>query len=321
MRLTAHQPTGMKCEVDLYELFISDVYAANLCNGYKFALSPNKGDEGDDTGEKWKRHRNTDDPFDDLLDAFEASSDKREKNRGQLISYASKLFAYQHRTFLFSVVLLRGHARIIWWDRAAAIVTDKFNYRKEPEKLGEFLHLFCRLPPEGQGYDLTASLVRMGSEDYDKMLQVAEDENSQSGRASGYAKECFKRSLDPDHPWYRLSVTDETPNDDAKATTLQLPDMDTQKLCLRRDFLVGKPLSQAFGMSGSGTRNYIALDASDHTFVALKDEWRLDNALLRKEGDTLRILHVNGVKRIPTVVCHGDACAARDRAPSELLHG
>ncbi|EPQ50675.1 hypothetical protein GLOTRDRAFT_14307, partial [Gloeophyllum trabeum ATCC 11539] len=83
------------------------------------------------------------DPFEDddeLPDG--ADSDERRNVRGQIIGYAAEIFAYQHRTHLFSLVILGHYARFVRWDRSGAVFSKKINYADKPKLLSDFIWRF-----------------------------------------------------------------------------------------------------------------------------------------------------------------------------------
>ncbi|KAH9933263.1 hypothetical protein B0H21DRAFT_835281 [Amylocystis lapponica] len=190
---------GVK-EADLCESVLKAIDKANICPGHKVISTPDRADPHDDSRQKvdgglypeervpvdnrnswadqlvsfeWKREDVADDPFDDSSAEFEATSEKRQKNRGQIISYASEVLLRQHRCFHFTIVIFGVYARIIRWDRSGAIVTEKFNYKAQPRYLCRFLWRFCQLSPEKQGLDLTAVRIEEGSDEWNLMDTIA----------------------------------------------------------------------------------------------------------------------------------------------------
>lgn len=295
---------------------------ANLCPGYKFVLAQNKPDKDDITKQKvdacvfaeeeapgddrphwakqrmwveWKRENEVDDPLDDKSPNFEATSLRRQENRGQIISYAAKVFESQHRMFLFTIMILRDHARIFRWDRSGAVVTEKFDYRKYPRYLGEFLRRFSLLSPEQQGIDPTAFIVEKGTDEYDLMTYMAKKQLAMSD----YIRQYFKTSLDGECTRWKLSVEEDMQetSDSCQKTT---------KRKRIRYFLVGDPHFKAPGMAGRGTRGYVAIDCESKEFVYLKDTWRVNHTGIQKEGDVVRHLNDKSVENVPTLICHGD---------------
>ncbi|KAI0916061.1 hypothetical protein AcV5_003504 [Taiwanofungus camphoratus] len=312
-----------RIEEDLYQPFVDCVTGSHMCPGFKFVLTPHKPDEGDSSRQKvdaglyteadaptdgkphwakqrmwveWKKERELQDPFSDNGPEFEATSEERQKNRGQIISYAAKVFAHQHRRFLFTILILRDHARILFWDRSGAAVTEKFDYRLHPELLGRFLWRFSQLSPEEQGYDPTASIVAEGTEEYELMNRMATIQLE----ASDYVREYFKNSLDGEWTRWKLSIEEDVQEH------LSQPSASNETVKRSRYFLVGKPHFFAPGVAGRGTRGYVAIDLETEKFVFLKDAWRVNLPGIDKEGNVVRFLNEKGVNHVPTLVCHGD---------------
>ncbi|EIW54475.1 uncharacterized protein TRAVEDRAFT_131901, partial [Trametes versicolor FP-101664 SS1] len=225
----------------------------------------------------------TDDPFDDSMPNGHPFSDKRRAVLGQILSYGVLVFDRQHRTHHFTIIVFGEFARIIRWDRAGAIFSDKFNYRKMPGKLARFLWRFSRLSAVQRGHDTTATRVLPKTPDYALMEQCA----STPRLTNDYARKLFNGTLAKDWPWWRITV------------------QDTSGL---RVFLVGRPTFIASGLVGRGTRGYVALDLDnpDHPFVFLKDCWRVLHERSETEGAILSYLNECGVQGIPSRLCDGD---------------
>ena len=91
------------------------------------------------------------DPFEDALGkAVEPQAESRVKVRGQLIAYADRLFAYQHRMTAFSLIVLGGEFRFLCWDRSGLFVTEKVDYVAQTRILMELLLGFAVLSPASQ---------------------------------------------------------------------------------------------------------------------------------------------------------------------------
>ncbi|KAI0753140.1 hypothetical protein C8Q80DRAFT_1150239 [Daedaleopsis nitida] len=236
-----------------------------------------------------------DDPFDDNARNYQATSDRRRANFGQIISYAALVFAKQQRTHYLTVLFLGAMARIVRWDRGGAIVTKKFNYTEEPGKLARFFWHFVHLSKAQRGHDTSVAHVLSLSDDY-RLMRARADNPRLKGdgdvkHAIGeHARHLFKESLKSNVPWYRIRVGGKQDG---------------------RDFLVGAPHFISPGLVGRGTRGYVAIDCSDPQgpFVYLKDAWRVAHESIEQEGSILAYLNdekTGKVERVPTLVCHGD---------------
>ncbi|KAI0669661.1 hypothetical protein C8Q78DRAFT_976843, partial [Trametes maxima] len=226
----------------------------------------------------------TGDPFDDAMENGEPNSDERRKVLGQVMSYACRVFKKQHRMFQFTLMVMGSCARVIRWDRSGVVATKKFNYMEEPEKLVEFIWILARLPAAKRGIDPTVTRVEKDSEDWRLMQDRSEQKRLLSGK---FAVQEHARE-----------AVDECTSSDAESEMVVTP----------RYFLIGKPTFASDGLSGRGTRGYIAVDLNnrDGPFVFLKDVWRVDHVGIRKEGEILGYLNDQGVRNIPTKICHGD---------------
>lgn len=225
------------------------------------------------------------DPFDDNKPDGQPGAAEKKESLGQILSYAQFMLDHQHLTFLFMIVIIQEDARLLRIDRSGIFVTKKFNYKTSGDSLMEFLWRFARLSPELQGKDPTAERVDHASEYADTMRAKLETPTV----PDDYVRILFETSLDKEWAWWLLKLKDER----------------TQK---DRRFLVGKPHFRCEGVSGRGTRGYVAMDADDTTapFVYLKDSWRVVHDEIQKEGAVLETLNAEKVSYVPTLLCHGD---------------
>ncbi|KAH9949650.1 hypothetical protein B0H21DRAFT_889526 [Amylocystis lapponica] len=268
---------------------------------------------------EFRKEQFKDDPFDDddPLDLFEATCPKRQAKRFQSMHSASEIFLRQHRCFLYSVIILGTSARIVRWDRSGAMVTRRLDSKEEPQTLCDFLWYFGRMSAEDQGYDPSAVPVAKGSDDYDLMDKKAKEElprdENNNENVRDYVRRYFKRSLADG--WQRFKV--EVPLDEVSEDTYAKiyghgagdgPTTSTGEE-KTRTFLICKPHFSTSGVVGRGTRGYVAIDCATKDFVFLKDTWRIDLPDTEREGDVLQTLNKNGVRNIPTVLCHGDILA------------
>ncbi|KAH9942013.1 hypothetical protein B0H21DRAFT_884721 [Amylocystis lapponica] len=336
-------------EATVQNRFIDHVNKLKLLgNDYALVSSPNRGDGSDPSGQKpdagvypkarvpkdgrseWAttrmsiefKRRTDQDPFDDtkLPEGFE--------------SIAQEL-------------IFNKFARIIRWDRSGALVTERFDYISEPNKMCEFLWRFGRMSAARQGYD--PSVVEVTPEEYKDMQEKAAKELPD--KSQDYKRKYFEQSLV--EGWLRYKVTvpiddaddnadNEHAEDNGREKTIggngdgdeasaveedvyvernDVVDQDakmgtetplhTSDQRKTRSFLICKPHFFVSGAVGRGTRGYVALDCKTQQFVWLKDAWRVDLPGMEKEGDVLKKLNDKNVRNIPTVVCHGDILRQR----------
>ncbi|KAG6886861.1 hypothetical protein C0992_001970 [Termitomyces sp. T32_za158] len=96
----------------------------------------------------------TDDAFVDPIQGqdrsdfmFESRTMAGMASQSQLNHYATKWFARQHRRHAFTIFVFGNYVRFIRWDRAEAIVSEKFNFDNDCSFFVEFLWRFSHLDP------------------------------------------------------------------------------------------------------------------------------------------------------------------------------
>lgn len=259
-----------------------------------------------------KSHSVNYDPFDEFRPNKLPVAKERLRVLGQILAYAQLLYDNQQRTSQFMLLFLGTSARIVHIDRSGIFATKKFDYKNDATHLVEFVWRLARLNPSQRGHDTTAERVPHSSTIGKAMKAIAE---KVADECEDYAHVQFKRLLNSSSTWWRLTVKDELAAEGAKK---------------ERKFLVGQPHFNAPGVSGRGTRGYIALDADSLSFdagglslepdritldadklgtpkfVYLKDAWRVVHEDIDKEGDTLRTLNGFKVRHVSTVLHHGD---------------
>ncbi|KAI0738021.1 hypothetical protein C8Q80DRAFT_292110 [Daedaleopsis nitida] len=242
-----------------------------------------------------------------IWDAFcdktlaEAESKTRTEVRGQVTDYVGYVFSKQHRTTIFLFIINGAEMHITRWDRSGTIFTNAFNYATGEGRaiLRDVLWGFSLLKsnPTFRGLDTSAVSVGPEDPDYDLMTAVSQPCATDISEVEGtvvegegpyifqYVRQSFADSIEGDTPRHRLTV----PTKDGG-----------------RQFLVGKPLVVAPGVTGRGTRGFVAWDVKDRRFVFLKDAWRPFYEDIHTEGMTLRKLKKHDVRNIPTYVCDGE---------------
>ncbi|KAG6909469.1 hypothetical protein DXG01_017191 [Tephrocybe rancida] len=75
------------------------------------------------------------------------------RSRSQLIHYATEWFSRQHRHHGFTIFLFGQYIRFIRWDRAGAVVSERFDFKNNSGFLIDFLWRFSHLDAAGRGKD------------------------------------------------------------------------------------------------------------------------------------------------------------------------
>ncbi|TBU26886.1 hypothetical protein BD311DRAFT_666546 [Dichomitus squalens] len=241
------------------------------------------------------------DPFDhcDARDIPEEVEDARKESFSRICAAVEPLFTSQHRVFVFMLFVCGRRFRLLRWDHAGLVTTPSVDYYENHALLCDFFWRVAHLDDTALGFDPSATRVLPGDPDYLRMDLAARHDPSDIDHTErdlhwgeleepfvfDYVRSLFRESIATSWPRFRLQVSHGD---------------------MAREFLVGKPVFMAEGVSGRGTRGYIALDCHTRGFVWLKDTWRLSYANFEKEGDILSRLNAAGIDGVPTLVCHGD---------------
>ena len=114
------------------------------------------------------------DPFEDAeLSDTQPAAVSREKLRARIIAHVERLCVHQHRTAVYSFLILGREFRFMRWDRAGVFVTEKVDYVKNTRIFVELLLGFVVLDDPSQGIDTTATLLEKGSRLYKLMDSLA----------------------------------------------------------------------------------------------------------------------------------------------------
>lgn len=249
---------------------------------------------------EFKRAR-LDDAFLDKGVNFENHSDQSVETAGQITTYAIAQFAAQFRTHLFSVLVVGKMARLIYWDRAGAVVTAAFSWAtpEEPESqakskgsntkgskskapptepaapyhnyLAEFFWRYTSSSAEQRGIDASVTVP-------------TEAEATKAAHALG---------MDPKQPFLKFSAPDEDPE------TADTPS---------EAFYIGESpsIKRNSSLTGRATRTYVAYECHSGKVVLMKDTWRIDIEEIKKEGKIYKRLKQNKVRHIAPLLRAGD---------------
>jgi hypothetical protein len=220
---------------------------------------------------------------------FEKDSSNGKYTRGQLTSYALAQIGSQFRRFAFSVLIVRHRARFIRWDRAGAVVSAQFDYKKDPHLLAEFFCRFSRLSPTERGHDES---VRPSNLPKEAELEIRD-----------------KLKLDAGTPLFAYDV----PVDEKKMFTFYgpRPPCPPQSLIGRSTRTL--PVCEMSGTAKEIPRVYRA--------VYLKDTWRVDTKEMQPESDVYKKLEEAKVPNIAPFVCGGDLKGFGSKTDTNRLAG
>ncbi|GJE91999.1 hypothetical protein PsYK624_081520 [Phanerochaete sordida] len=220
--------------------------------------------------------------------------------RTSIARHARTQFLRQHRQFLFHVVLFHRSARFLRFDRAGAIVSERFDYVAQPELLASFFQRFASVSDEARGWDLSVTLPTRAEKTLFTTAVEAWLRDMSAGTRARRLPDAA-RTLDGSgtYPTWKVRVSNETTG----ATT---------------DLLVRRPFAGELALWGRATRAYIAYDLSAQRLVFFKDSWRGDRPYLRPEFQTLTELATHAVPHVSPVLYGGDVCGS-EGSPQETL--
>ncbi|KIL67560.1 hypothetical protein M378DRAFT_9337 [Amanita muscaria Koide BX008] len=201
----------------------------------------------------------SDDPFRDEDPQFEASTSQARDTLGQVTTYATAHLAAQFRTHVFLVLIFPTYARLMRWDRAGVVVTEKIPYNSSV--IADFYLRYCYATPAARGHDTSAQKL-----------------SDPTVEASALALDDVRRKLGvPENcPLYRLSLGEGNGG-----------------------YIVGKPTYMGISSpTGRSTRTFIAFCEATKKPVFLKDTWRVTTNGQLPEHKVYERLHANKVQNI-----------------------
>ncbi|KAI0066553.1 hypothetical protein BV25DRAFT_1790077, partial [Artomyces pyxidatus] len=84
---------------------------------------------------------------------FEAPSKKAYRAQKRMVCFANNQNAHAFRTSTFSIALMSTFARLLRWDQSGVIVTERFEWKRNPSNpLAEFLWRFAHSPRAARGW-------------------------------------------------------------------------------------------------------------------------------------------------------------------------
>ncbi|RDX52383.1 hypothetical protein OH76DRAFT_1480526 [Lentinus brumalis] len=187
-------------------------------------------------------------------------------SRGQITHHAAQIAATQHRQSVLLVLILKGDARLLRFDRNGAAVSEPFDYVSHPEIIGEFLYrAFCSPESKAEacrGHDPTAKPAALADAEFFRALHERYDQGSTVAKA-------LKRAASDGWPIYELDVHGIWSEDGAAPLNHTSPRSLSTHRCL-----VGRPEYASSSMVGRGTKCFVAWDLQLRQPLLIKDTWR-----------------------------------------------
>ncbi|TFK92770.1 hypothetical protein K466DRAFT_195010 [Polyporus arcularius HHB13444] len=214
------------------------------------------------------------------------SNDGREA-LGQLGEYIGQVFGHQHRVHLYAVYVYKDRARLLYFERQGALVSEPFKYGTRKDlTLHTFFWRLANMSREQLGFDPTVTPA-----DADVVAKMRE---YAPHAPTDYIEQQIYRAL---------SVDPKQPN---VSTSSQWPPYEL-KMCGRR-YLIARPTFASPALYGRCTRGYLAYDIDGEDGVRfIKDSWRLDLKRVQPEHEVYERLEREGVTHgVVTCLGHED---------------
>ncbi|RPD52982.1 hypothetical protein L227DRAFT_558236 [Lentinus tigrinus ALCF2SS1-6] len=239
---------------------------------------------------------------------------QNEKGYIQFIDHMSEVFDNQHRRFSYAIYVWDYMARICFFDRGGAVISEEFNWTTPDSPLHDFLWKVAHMSEAQLGYDPTVE--RVSDEDAAAFKRIADDSTVHEKIRS-----FVKQAIPEGQPIYKVDIIpmgappDEgfpddpfpppSPADPSSAAPASPPSQ-PPVAPTPRSFLIGNSLI------GRSTRGYIAYDIDGERLCFLKDYWRpyVPNRT-RPEHMIYERMARCGVEGIPTLICGGDVGGMR----------
>jgi hypothetical protein len=186
-------------------------------------------------------------------------------------SYVTAQFAAQFRTHVFSILLFRKSARLMRWDRAGVIVSERI--RLDKSVLARFFWRFSNANPMERGHDPTVTPFK------------------------------FTKDLTKEFLFNQLQFAADLGN-------VKVEVVNFFEMLLPREnnrYVIGKATYRGVASIASrATRSFKAWCLTTKRPVFLKDTWRILSDSLRPEHEIYEKLTAAKVRHIATVLDHSD---------------
>ncbi|KAI0701130.1 hypothetical protein C8T65DRAFT_741826 [Cerioporus squamosus] len=213
------------------------------------------------------------------------SNDGREA-LGQLGEYVGQIFGHQHRVHLYAVYVYKDRARLLYFERQGALVSEPFQYgTRKHLTLHTFFWRIAHMSREELGLDPT--VLPADPEDVKDMLAYAPIAPT----------DYIEKQI-----YHALSVDPKRPED--PPTSSQWPAYQ-MTMCGKR-YIIARPMFASPALYGRCTRGYLAYDIEGKAVRFMKDSWRLDLERVQPEHKVYERLQNRGVAFVATCLAHED---------------
>ncbi|TBU38802.1 hypothetical protein BD309DRAFT_489840 [Dichomitus squalens] len=158
-----------------------------------------------------------------------------------------RLAKRQHRRHYFTFSVSGKWIRFIRWDRAGAVVSERFNILKHSELFCQFFWRFAHITDAERGYDLT---VEPATPEQEETFRQAIQDHIRAQLSSHSPPSDLQAAVGEHYQRGAVSVI-HLPH----SSYSQLPDLRGHHL------LVSRPIAVPLSVAGRGTRAYWAVDS------------------------------------------------------------
>ncbi|RPD73199.1 hypothetical protein L226DRAFT_614421 [Lentinus tigrinus ALCF2SS1-7] len=240
---------------------------------------------------------------------------QNEQGYVQFIDHMSEVLDNQHRRFSYAIYVWDYMARICFFDRGGAVISEEFNWTMPDSPLHDFVWKVAHMSEAQLGYDPTVE--RVSDEDAAAFKRMADDSTVHEKIRS-----FVKQAIPEGQPIYKVDIIPMgTPPDegfpdepfpphspaDPSSAAPASPPSQPPVAPTPRSFLIGKAYFSSHSLIGRSTRGYIAYDIDGERLCFLKDYWRpYVPKRTRPEHMIYERMARCGVEGIPTLICGGD---------------
>ncbi|RPD52350.1 hypothetical protein L227DRAFT_589697 [Lentinus tigrinus ALCF2SS1-6] len=203
---------------------------------------------------------------------------------GHIGEHVRQIFGHQHRVHVYAVCVCKDRARLLYFDRQGALVSEPFTYgTRENLTLHTFFYSLSHMSREQLGFDPT--VVPADPEDVKAMLAYAPDAPTDYIEQQIY----HTLSVDPKRPEVKTST--------------QWPAYELT-MCGKR-YIIARPTFVSPALYGRCTRGYLAYDIEGRAVRFLKDSWRPDLERVQPEHEVYERLKARGGVTENVLTCLG----------------
>ncbi|VDC07972.1 unnamed protein product [Peniophora sp. CBMAI 1063] len=207
--------------------------------------------------------------------------------RGQASTYVLHQFTYQPRTNVTSLMILGKWARLLRYDHAGVVASERFDWRaNDGALLAEFLSRLEHATPQEEGFDDSVGDLS----DFDDKPEVVEEARK---AMQEFSDGMLDVPIQDDAPLRTVTCWDDSQLDGAGVPT-------------SRTLIATYPLGLNYSIVGRYTVSFVGYDVQQQCAYWVKDSWPINDPQFTKEGRIYEHLNAAGVPHLAAVECAGE---------------